>query len=45
MELAVSRAIDANVRTKDLGGESSTSQMGDAVIKELAEAFQAVSVT
>lgn len=32
---AVSKALENGARTKDLGGELSTSQMGDAVIAEL----------
>lgn len=32
---AVKRAIDNGVRTRDIGGDASTSQVGDAVAAEL----------
>ena len=35
VEEAVRRAIDAGVRTRDIGGEAGTTEMGDAVVKEL----------
>lgn len=35
VELAVKNAIDGGVRTRDISGSASTSDMGDAVVKEL----------
>ncbi|KAM7192688.1 Isopropylmalate dehydrogenase-like domain containing protein [Naviculisporaceae sp. PSN 640] len=35
VEAAVKAAIDSGVRTKDLGGSAGTTDMGDAVVKEL----------
>ena len=35
VEEAVRRTIDAGVSTKDIGGSATTSQVGDAVVKEL----------
>jgi len=35
VEEAVRRTIEKGVRTKDIGGTSSTSEVGDAVAKEL----------
>ncbi|PKS11897.1 hypothetical protein jhhlp_001191 [Lomentospora prolificans] len=35
VEAAVKKAIDGGVRTKDLGGAAGTTEMGDAIIKEL----------
>ncbi|CAI4211456.1 unnamed protein product [Parascedosporium putredinis] len=35
VEAAVKKAIDGGARTKDLGGEVGTKEMGDAIIKEL----------
>jgi 3-isopropylmalate dehydrogenase len=35
IEQAVKNAIDGGVRTKDIGGNASTSDMGDAIVKEL----------
>ncbi|KAI5783654.1 3-isopropylmalate dehydrogenase [Geopyxis carbonaria] len=37
VEEAVRKVLDAGVRTKDLGGSATTSAMGDAVAKALAE--------
>ena len=37
VEAAVKRALDAGVRTKDLGGEAQTSEMGDAIVRYLQE--------
>ena len=37
IEEAVRRTIEAGVRTKDIGGKSSTRDVGDAVAKELAK--------
>lgn len=41
VEAAVKRAIDNGVRTKDIGGNASTSEMGDAVIAELEKVLKA----
>lgn len=35
IEAAVKNAIDSGILTKDLGGSASTTEMGDAVVKEL----------
>jgi 3-isopropylmalate dehydrogenase len=35
VETAVSRALASGARTRDLGGDASTSQMGDAVLANL----------
>ena len=35
VEEAVRRSIDSGVRTGDIGGKASTSEVGDAVAKEL----------
>lgn len=40
VEEAVRRAIEKGVRTKDIGGTSSTSEVGDAVAKELEAVLQ-----
>ena len=37
VEEAVRRTIDSGISTGDIGGKSTTSQVGDAVAKELAE--------
>ena len=37
VEDAVRAAIDAGLRTKDMGGSASTADMGDAVVKQLNE--------
>ena len=37
VEEAVRRTIDSGVRTGDIGGKASTSEVGDAVAKELAQ--------
>lgn len=37
---AVNRALEAGVRTKDVGGDASTSEMGDAVAKELEKGLK-----
>ena len=37
VEEAVRRTIDSGVNTGDIGGKSTTSQVGDAVAKELAK--------
>lgn len=35
IEEAVRRTIDAGIRTKDIGGSNSTTEVGDAIAKEL----------
>lgn len=35
VEAAVKNAIDNGIRTKDLGGNASTKDVGDAVVAEL----------
>lgn len=35
IETAVRNVIESGVRTKDIGGSASTSEVGDAVAKEL----------
>jgi 3-isopropylmalate dehydrogenase len=35
VEEAVRKTIEKGIRTKDIGGTSSTSQVGDAIAKEL----------
>ena len=37
IEEAVRRTIDANVRTGDIGGKSTTKQVGDHVAQELSK--------
>lgn len=37
VEEAVRRAIDSGVRTRDIGGEAGTTEMGDAVVRELVK--------
>lgn len=37
IEEAVRKTIDANVRTGDIGGESTTKQVGDHVAQELSK--------
>ncbi len=37
VEEAVQKTIDRGVRTKDIGGKASTSEVGDAVAHELAK--------
>ncbi|KAK0621276.1 Isopropylmalate dehydrogenase-like domain-containing protein [Bombardia bombarda] len=41
VEAAVKAAIDAGVRTKDLGGSATTGEMGDAVIAQLEKFLKA----
>ncbi|KAK4190348.1 Isocitrate/isopropylmalate dehydrogenase-domain-containing protein [Podospora australis] len=41
VEAAVKAAIDNGTRTKDLGGNAGTTQMGDAVVAELVKILQA----
>jgi 3-isopropylmalate dehydrogenase len=40
VEEAVRRTIEAGVRTKDIGGSSKTSEVGDAVAKELEQVLK-----
>jgi len=35
VEEAVRKALDGGVRTRDLGGKASTTDMGDAIVAEL----------
>ena len=37
IEEAVRRTIDGGVNTADIGGSASTSEVGDAVVKELVK--------
>ena len=37
IEEAVRRVIDKGIRTKDIGGSASTSEVGDAIAAELQE--------
>jgi 3-isopropylmalate dehydrogenase len=39
IEEAVRRTIENGVRTGDIGGKASTSEVGDAVAKELIKVF------
>lgn len=41
VEDAVRNAIDAGLRTKDMGGNAGTKEVGDAVAAELAKLLQA----
>ncbi len=41
VEEAVRAAIDAGVRTKDMGGNAGTVEMGDAVIEQLVKILKA----
>ncbi|KAK3671337.1 3-isopropylmalate dehydrogenase [Recurvomyces mirabilis] len=41
IDLAVKKVIDNGVRTKDIGGSASTSEVGDAVAKELEAILKA----
>jgi 3-isopropylmalate dehydrogenase len=41
VEAAVKNAIDTGVRTKDIGGSASTTEMGDAVVAELEKIIKA----
>lgn len=41
VEEAVRAAIDAGLRTKDMGGNAKTSEMGDAVVQKLTEILKA----
>ncbi len=38
---AVKRTIENGVNTKDIGGSSSTSEVGDAIAKEFAKVLKA----
>lgn len=41
VEDAVRTAIDGGLRTKDMGGNTTTTEAGDAVVKQLAEILKA----
>ncbi|KAJ9161516.1 3-isopropylmalate dehydrogenase [Coniochaeta hoffmannii] len=41
VEAAVKNAIDNGVRTRDIGGNASTTQMGDAIVAELEKILKA----
>ncbi|KAF4121131.1 3-isopropylmalate dehydrogenase [Geosmithia morbida] len=41
VEDAVRAAIDSGVRTKDIGGQTTTSEMGDAIVKQLETILKA----
>lgn len=41
IEKAVEIVLDSGVRTKDLGGETSTKEIGDAIITELVKLLKA----
>lgn len=41
VEAAVKLAIDNGTRTKDLGGNASTAEMGDAVVAQLVRILKA----
>lgn len=41
VEAAVKAAIDGGLRTKDMGGDAKTADMGDAVVQKLAEILKA----
>jgi 3-isopropylmalate dehydrogenase len=41
IEKAVRNVLDGGVRTKDMGGETSTKEMGDAVATELVKLLKA----
>jgi 3-isopropylmalate dehydrogenase len=40
VEEAVRKTIEKGVRTKDIGGTSSTSQVGDAIAEELVKVLR-----
>jgi len=41
VEDAVRKAVDAGLRTRDMGGSASTAEMGDAVVAQLTEILKA----
>jgi 3-isopropylmalate dehydrogenase len=41
VEDAVRAAIDAGLRTKDMGGNTSTAEAGDAIVAELVKILKA----
>ena len=41
VEAAVRNAIDAGLRTKDLGGSAGTGETGDAIVAELVKVLKA----
>jgi len=42
VEEAVKRVIEAGIRTKDIGGTSSTTEVGDAVAAELKKVLREI---
>lgn len=40
VEEAVRRTIESGVRTKDIGGSASTTEVGEAVVKELQKVLK-----
>ena len=42
VEGAVRKTIEKGVRTKDIGGTSSTSQVGDAIAEELTKVLKEI---
>lgn len=40
IEEAVRRTVEAGIRTKDIGGTNSTTEVGDAVAKELEKVLK-----
>jgi 3-isopropylmalate dehydrogenase len=43
VEEAVRRVIEKGIRTKDIGGSSSTVEVGDAVVAELASVLKEIN--
>ena len=43
IEEAVRRTIDSGVRTKDIGGTATTTEVGDAVAKQLEKVLGSVA--
>jgi 3-isopropylmalate dehydrogenase len=41
IDKAVESVIESGVRTKDIGGQASTTEMGDAITAELVNALKA----
>jgi 3-isopropylmalate dehydrogenase len=41
VEVAVKNAIDGGLRTKDMGGNSSTTEAGDRIVEELTKVLKA----
>jgi 3-isopropylmalate dehydrogenase len=44
VDQAVKQVIEKGIRTKDIGGTSSTSEVGDAIASELAQVLSGKSV-